>query len=186
MGLGWIKAAAAMHGLAKGCAWPAATGDGLASAYPVFRSEWVAVHVAMLLAADAALAFSLLASALYFLQERRLKRKVAPGFFSWLPPLETMDRIARAALVFGFLCMTGGLLAGSFIAQQRVGARYFEDTKVLLSFGLWLVYLFVLLLRQVRGIRGRRAMFASAMAFLLVLSVWAANLVSSVHRYAAP
>ena len=39
------------------------------------------MHVAALLAADTALVFSLLASLLYLLQERRLKDKAAPGFF---------------------------------------------------------------------------------------------------------
>ncbi len=152
---------------------------------PLVRGGWIAVHVAALLAADTSLVFSLLASFLYLVQERRLKRKAAPGFFSWLPPLETMDRIAQSTLVVGFLSMTLGLFAGSLIAQERVGAAYFQDPKVMLSFAMWLIYVFVLLLRQSRGIRGRQALYASSVAFLVVLSVWAANLLSSVHRFAA-
>ncbi len=152
---------------------------------PLVRGGWIAVHVASLLAAYTSLAFSLLASSLYFTQERRLKRKDSPGFVAWLPPLDTMDRIAQTTLVMGFVCMTVGLFAGSLIAQERVGPTYFEDPKVLLSFAMWLVYGMILLFRQSKGLRGRQAMLVSAMACLLVLSVWAANLLSSVHRFSA-
>ncbi len=168
-------------------ALPSALGADLyAFSSPLIRGGWIAVHVAALLAADTALVFSLLASSLYLMQERRLKRKAAPGFFAWLPPLETMDRIAQSTLVLGFLCMTLGLFAGSLIAQERVGATYFEDPKVLLSFAMWLVYVLILAVRQSKGLRGRQAVYVSSVAFLLVLSVWAANLLSSVHRFSAP
>ncbi len=165
---------------------PSALGpDRYTFSSPLVRGGWVAVHIAALLAADTALVFSLLASLAYFLQERRLKRKQAPGFFAWLPPLEVMDRIAQTTLVVGFGCMTLGLFAGSLIAQEMVGATYFEDPKVVLSFAMWMVYVLILLFRQSKGLRGRQAVYVSSIAFLLVLTVWAANLLSSVHRYAA-
>jgi ABC-type uncharacterized transport system permease subunit len=168
-------------------AMPSALGpDRYTFSSPLVRGGWIAVHVSTLLAADIALVFSLLASILYLLQERRLKDKRAPGFFAWMPPLETMDRIAQTTLVIGFLCMTLGLFAGSLIAQEKVGAVYFEDPKVLLSFGMWLIYVFLLLIRQSKGLRGRQAVYVSSIVVLVALSVWAANLFSSVHRFAAP
>src|SRR5579875_597888 len=42
---------------------------------PVVRNGWIAFHVVMLLAAYAALLFSMLASFLYLIQEKRLKNK---------------------------------------------------------------------------------------------------------------
>jgi ABC-type uncharacterized transport system permease subunit len=152
----------------------------------VVRGGWIAIHVAALLAADTALVFSLLASLLYLLQERRLKTKQVRGVFAWLPPLDTIDRIAQSTLVLGFLCMTLGLFAGSLIAQERVGPTYFLDPKVLLSFVMWLIYVLILLVRRSKGLRGRQAVYVSSIAFLVVLSVWAANLLSSVHRFVAP
>lgn len=168
-------------------ALPSALGpDRYSFSSSTVRGGWIAVHVAALLAADTALVFSLFASMLYLLQERRLKAKGTRGFFAWLPPLDTMDRIAQSTLVVGFLCMTLGLFAGSLIAQERVGATYFRDPKVLLSFAMWLIYVSILLVRQSKGLRGKQAVYVSSIAFLVVLSVWAANLLSSVHRFAAP
>ena len=155
-------------------------------ASPVIRSGWIFLHVSMLLAAYAALIFSLLAGVLYFLQERRLKSRQHGSFFSWMPPLDTMDKIGYQSLVIGFCCMTAGLLAGSLIAQESVGAAYFLDPKVLLSFGMWLLYVVLLFVRRNQGLRGRRAIYISGFVFLVMLSVWAANQVSSVHRFTSP
>ncbi|HZU09705.1 MAG TPA: cytochrome c biogenesis protein CcsA [Pseudacidobacterium sp.] len=153
---------------------------------PLVRSGWIYIHIALLLAAYAALIFSLLASLLYLVQERRLKNKRTPGFLNWLPPLDTMDQIAQKTLVLGFYCMTGGLLIGSFIAQEHVGPTYFLDPKVVLSFVMWVLYIVMVFVQRSTGLRGRRAAYLSSAVFLVMLCVWAANLFSSVHRYTTP
>jgi ABC-type uncharacterized transport system permease subunit len=150
------------------------------------HNPWILLHIGLLLAAYAALIFSLLASLLYLIQERRLKNKQVGGIFSHLPPLDTMDQIVFKTLVIGFPCMTAGLLAGAVIAQESVGAGYFLDPKVLLSIGMWLLYVGMLYVRRHSGLRGKRAVYLSSLVFLVALTVWAANQVSTVHRFAAP
>jgi ABC-type uncharacterized transport system permease subunit len=147
-------------------------------------SIWIFLHIALLLTAYVALFLSLLASLLYLIQERRLKRK-SPGL-KWLPPLETIDQIAHKALLFGFPCMTAGLLIGSLVAQQTVGASYFRDPKILLAFAMWLAYVAMIYIRRQSGLRGRRAVYLSSFVFLVVLTVWAANQFSAVHRFTTP
>ena len=158
-------------------------------AYPLVGPLWIFLHVALLLAAYAALLISLLASVLYFVQERRLKSKhVAPGSESKLklPPLETIDQIALKSLLFGLPCMTAGLLIGSVVALETVGPAFFADPKVLLSLAMWFAYMLMIFIRQHSGLRGRRAVYLSSFAFLIVLAVWAANQLSVVHRFTAP
>ena len=151
---------------------------------PMIHTVWIFLHVALLLAAYAALLLSLLASLLYLVQERRLKQK-SPTI-TWLPPLETTDQIALRSLLFGLPCMTAGLLIGSLIAQATVGASYFRDPKILLAFAMWLVYVVMIHIRRIAGLRGRRAVYLSSFVFFVVLAVWAANQLSSVHRFTAP
>lgn len=157
------------------------------------RTSWLVAHIAALLSAYAALGFSILASVLYLVQERRIKSKLKPGEDSWwaplewLPPLDTLERIAHATLLFGFPCMTVGLVIGSVLAQETVlGAAYFRDPKVIASFVMWAVYVLLLLVRSTAGLRGRKAAYLSGAVFLVMLAVWAANIVSQVHRYGAP
>jgi ABC-type uncharacterized transport system permease subunit len=156
------------------------------------RISWLIAHISALLAAYTALGFSMLASVLYLVQERRIKRKHKPGQdtpwmpLEWLPPLDTLERIAHATLLFGFPCMTVGLVIGSVLAQETVlGAAYFRDPKVIASFVMWAVYVLLLFLRSTKGLRGRRAAYLSGAVFLVMLAVWAANLLSHVHRYGA-
>ena len=148
------------------------------------HSGWIFVHIILLLAAYAALFLSLLASVLYLIQERRLKTKQPP--LRSLPPLETTDQIALKTLLFGLPCMTVGLLIGSALAEQEYGPAFFADPKILLAFAMWFAYCLMIFIRRHSGLRGRRAVYLSSFVFLVVLTVWAANQFSSVHRFTAP
>ncbi|HET7102470.1 MAG TPA: cytochrome c biogenesis protein CcsA [Terracidiphilus sp.] len=154
------------------------------------RTSWLVAHIAALLAAYAALGFSLLASILYLVQERRLKTKLrtlqdsAGRPLDWLPPLDTLERIAHGTLLFGFPCMTVGLVIGSVLVQETpLGAAYFLDPKVIASFLMWFVYVLLLFVRRTAGLRGRKAAYLSGAVLMVMLAVWAANLLSHVHRF---
>jgi ABC-type uncharacterized transport system permease subunit len=154
------------------------------------RFSWLVAHIAALMAAYVALGFSLLSSVLYLAQERRLKSKHKLGEDSWwlpldwLPPLDTLERIAHSTLEFGFPCMTVGLIIGSVLAQETArGASYFLDPKVIASFVMWVVYVTLLFVRRSAGLRGRRAVYLSSAVFLVMLVVLAANIISRVHRF---
>ena len=156
------------------------------------RTSWLVAHIAALLAAYAALGFSLLASILYLVQERRLKAKLTTAQkrswvpLDWLPPLDTLERIAHGTLLFGFPCMTVGLVIGSVLVQETpLGASYFLDPKVLASFAMWLVYVLLLFVRRIAGLRGRKAAYLSGAVFVVMLAVLAANMFSHVHRFGA-
>ncbi len=156
------------------------------------RVSWLVAHIAALLISYVALCFSMLASVLYLIQERRIKSKPSALKAShwmpldWLPPLDTLERIAHATLEFGFPCMTVGLVIGSVLAQETpLGASYFLDPKVIASFVSWVVYVFLLLVRRSAGLRGRRAAYLSGAVFAVMIAVWAANLLSHVHRFGA-
>lgn len=158
-------------------------------AYSFAGPVWIFLHVTLLLAAYAALLISLLASVLYFVQERKLKSKHLPAHRAStlrLPPLETIDQIALKSLLFGLPCMTAGLLIGSVVALETVGPAFFADPKVLLSLAMWMAYMLMIFIRRHSGLRGRRAVYLSSFAFLFVLTVWAANQFSAVHRFKAP
>ena len=151
------------------------------------RISWLVAHIVALLLAYAALCFSLLASVLYLISERRIKAKHKPApndKRDWLPPLDTLERIALATLEFGFPCMTVGLIIGSVLAQETsLGAAYFLDPKVIASFVMWAVYVALLLVRRSAALRGRRAAYVSGAALVVMMAVWAANLFSHVHRF---
>ena len=161
------------------------------------RLSWLFAHIAALLTAYVALGFSLLASVLYLLQERRIKSKPALRMASgadsrwapldWLPPLDTLERISESMLEFGFPCMTVGLVIGSVLAQETpLGAAYFLDPKIIAAFVSWAIYVLLLLVRRTAGLRGRKAAYLSGAVFIVMMVVWTANLFSHVHGFGAP
>ncbi len=157
------------------------------------RTSWLIAHIAALLVAYVALVFSVLASVLYLIQERRLKSKLKPGkssggmSFDWLPPLDTLERLAHATLEFGFPCMTVGLIIGAVLVQETpLGASYFLDPKVIASFISWIVYVVLLLVRRSAGLRGRKAAYLTGAFMVVMIAVWALNVFSRVHRFGAP
>jgi ABC-type uncharacterized transport system permease subunit len=154
--------------------------------FPGIQTGWLFLHIALLLAAYAALFVSLVASVLYLVQERRLKSKSLPFARIQLPPLDTIDSIALRALLLGLPCMTAGLLIGSFLAEVTYGPTYFADPKILLAFAMWLAYIGMIYIRRSSGLRGRRAVYLSSFVFLVILAVWASNQFSAVHRFTAP
>ncbi len=156
------------------------------STLPGLHTGWLFLHIALLLAAYAALFVSLVASVLYLIQERRLKSKSRNAGPIRLPPLDTIDSIALRALLFGLPCMTAGLLIGSLLAEITYGATYFRDPKILLAFAMWLAYIGMIHIRRLSGLRGRRAVYLSSFVFLVILAVWASNSLSAVHRFATP
>jgi ABC-type uncharacterized transport system permease subunit len=161
------------------------------------RVSWLVAHITALMLAYVALGFSLLASILYLVQERRLKAKPKGRPFTaedsrwapmdWLPPLDTLERISEAMLEFGFPCMTVGLVIGSVLAQETsLGAAYFLDPKIVAAFVSWVIYVLLLLVRRTAGLRGRKAAYVSGAVFAVMVVVWTANLFSHVHRFGAP
>ncbi|MGA2992777.1 MAG: cytochrome c biogenesis protein CcsA [Candidatus Korobacteraceae bacterium] len=153
---------------------------------PTVRSGWILVHVSMLLVGYAALFLSFLSSLLYLVQSHRLKSKHTPHFASRLPALQVLDELGYKSLLVGFPFITVGLIIGSVVAQERFGAHYFADPKVLLSLLTWGVYMVLLYTRWSSGWRGRKAAYLATFAFAAAVCAWAANYLSRVHRFVAP
>jgi ABC-type uncharacterized transport system permease subunit len=166
----------------------ASLGEGAAEPKsPLFVSaQWTYVHVGLIFIGYSALLFNFVTSILYLIEERALKAKHLGGFWSRLPPLATIDEIGYQCLVWGFPFMTLGLIAGSVLAEARVGASYFADIKILLSIATWLVYTFLLYTRWHIGWRGRRGAYLATFACLVAMAAWAANSLSQTHRLIAP
>jgi ABC-type uncharacterized transport system permease subunit len=150
---------------------------------------WLVAHIIALLLAYAALFFSLVSSMLYLVQERRIKSKRRPanskwGPLDWLPPLDTLERVALATLEFGFPCMTVGLILGSVLVQESsIGASYFLNPDILAAYVMWAIYVTLLFMRRSASLRGRKAAYVSGAALVVMMAVWCINFFSQVHRF---
>ena len=117
-------------------------------------------------------------SALYVLLERRLRQKklgLSPTS-SRMPPLEALDRAAHRLLLAGFPLLTFGVVTGAVFTQKVAEGGNAAVLRTVLGYATWGLLATVLLLRQVIGLRGRRAAWgtlAGVACVLVVLLVYA-------------
>jgi len=114
---------------------------------------------------------------LYLIQERELKAKRV--FHNRLPSLEICDDLAYRSLAIGFPLMTLGILSGALWAQQQWGAGWIGDSKILLAFLTWLIYLLLINYRLIAGWRGKKAAYMVVAGFVGVLVTFSFQ--STIH-----
>jgi ABC-type uncharacterized transport system permease subunit len=117
-------------------------------------------------------------SALYVLLDRRLRTKKSglSATSSRLPPLDALDRAAHRLLLIGFPLLTFGVVTGAVFTQQVSEADGAAVLRTVLGYATWGLLAAVLLLRQIIGLRGRRAAYgtlAGVACVLVVLLVYA-------------
>jgi ABC-type uncharacterized transport system permease subunit len=101
---------------------------------------------------------------------------------SLLPPIQRLEIVASRLVLAGLVLFTIGLGAGGYLPRPK-DVSYWQDSKVVWSIFMWLVYLVLLVWHRISPQSSRR--FATgvigAFAFLL-LTFWGTNLLSPLHH----
>lgn len=121
------------------------------------RDVWLVVHILLVIAGYAALAFTALAAVAYLVQERRLKSKQTSAILERLPPLATLDGMLTQSLGLGFAFLTLGLVFGVMWAFIYLEGDWIADPSITISVFTWGLLLIMMFLRQSAGWRGRKA-----------------------------
>jgi ABC-type uncharacterized transport system permease subunit len=127
-----------------------------------YGSLFLVLHVGFVLAAFAGFTLAAALAAIYLWQERRLKERATDILRLRLPPLASLERLARRTIVVSLPLLTLGLVAGV--------VRLHHDHKPLdalegVALLTWLVYGGFLALRPT----GRRAAYLALGGFALVI-----------------
>jgi ABC-type transport system involved in cytochrome c biogenesis permease subunit len=136
---------------------------------------WGLVHGTLVLLAAVGVCVGFVASVMYLVQVRRLRKKTLPGRGMKLLSLERLEAMNRRAIILAFPLLTAGLLVG--IGLMLHGGEPLGDwssPKVLSALGLWLVFAILLYLRYGFHARGRQVALLTIVAFALLLVTLAA------------
>jgi ABC-type uncharacterized transport system permease subunit len=112
---------------------------------------------------------------LYLFQDRRLRDKRAV-MGSRLPSLDTLDHATHRLLLMGFPLLTFGIVTGAVFSAQLAALAGAALARTLFGFATWFMVAAVLVLRQLAGVRGRRAAYGTVVivvCMLLVVAVYA-------------
>lgn len=136
---------------------------------PALESMWVWAHVMLAVFGNAAFVITSAAGAMYLLQERQLKAKLAGRRALPLPSLEALDRWSYVSLGLGFPLLTMAILMGFIQAGSAWGGIFVGDWRQIWSLITWLIYGTLLAARVSAGWRGRKAALLSVAGLAAVL-----------------
>ena len=149
---------------------------------PEFSGALTSLHAATILLAYGAFGLGAAAAGMFLTQQHDLKFHKLRAVLSLMPPIQRLEIVASRLVLAGLVLFTIGLGAGGCLPQPE-GVSYWQDSKVVWSILMWLVYLALLVWRRVfpQSSRHIATGVIAAFAFLL-LTFWGTNLLSTLHH----
>ena len=149
---------------------------------PEFAGALGSLHAALILLAYGAFGLAAVAAVMFLTQQHNLKFDKLRAVLSLLPPVQRLDVVTNRVVLVGFVLLTLGLAAGGhLIRPARV--TYWQDSKVLWSAFLWLLYAGLLFSRMRYAVAGRRFALGTVAVFVfMLLTFWGTNLLSALHH----
>jgi ABC-type transport system involved in cytochrome c biogenesis permease subunit len=151
---------------------------GIEDRADVLRGPLFGLHVSSLLLAYASFALASVIGITYVLLFKEIKARHLGFFYARLPSLQVLDTMNQRAIVFGWVFLTAGIVAGTIWAGEartyaagdpRVQAMSLQDPKIAVALVCWAVYSFEVFAARRIGWGGRRTAYLSALGFAIVL-----------------
>jgi ABC-type uncharacterized transport system permease subunit len=133
------------------------------------ETDWLIVHLSIILISYVALTFAFGASLIYLWQEKLLKRKQLLGIWQKLPSLQVADEWIYRATCFGTAMLTLGIGTGILWLRLHPEYQLFRDPKVLFTTATWSIFALYLLTRWLWGWQGRRSRYIVLGGFILMV-----------------
>ncbi|MEP4076397.1 cytochrome c biogenesis protein CcsA [Haloferula sp.] len=144
---------------------------GLLDADPqrvVSTDAWRETHSAMSVLGYGALALAAVAGVMFLVLDRQLKEQhLTSGLFRNLPPVRELLTSMQRLLWLGMAMLTIGVVAG-FLMPREGGTAHLIAAVV-----VWASYFALIVIKQSRGMTGRRFSTVVVLLFVISLSVFA-------------
>ncbi len=162
---------------------------------PALQSNWLMMHVSIMILSYAALLFGSLFALVFLLVPNTLKFQIAETIPSDIPGQvtsshlsklgQTLDNCSYRILGFGFPLLTMGILSGAVWANEAWGSYWSWDPKETWALITWLVFAIYLHARLTRGWIGTKPAIIAACGFVTVWVCYlGVNLLGSgLHSY---
>jgi ABC-type uncharacterized transport system permease subunit len=132
-------------------------------------NPWHETHSAMSVLAYGALALAAVAGVMFLVLDRQLKEHhLKSGLFRNLPPVRELLVSMERLLWLGGALLTIGIVAGFLMPHTQSAWGH-----LIAAVAVWLGYVVLLSVKQVRGLTGRRFSLSAVVLFVLSLVVFA-------------
>ena len=138
--------------------------------HPYLLKPYFLLHVVSAFFAYANFAISFIASVLYLIQCRELKKKNPGNFYYKLPPLEPLENLVCIPLSWGTLLLLLATMTGLVWAKSAFGSFLFCDPKTIATFVVLGCYGMILYRHWVAAVRGKEMAELSLIAFAVIVA----------------
>lgn len=128
------------------------------------------LHILLAILTTAVFAFAGIQALLLALQDRQLHQKTQINWIDKLPPLEKMEALLFQMIWGGFLLLTALLISSFYFYHKEAGSYLFS--KSILACVSWFVFVILVLGRWFLGLRGRKALYFTAMGIGLIMVLY--------------
>ena len=134
---------------------------------PALQSNWLMMHVTVMITSYAALIIGSLFSIAYLIISYVLQSVTAS---SWMTQnlTTTLDNLSYRVIGLGFPLLTIGILSGAVWANEAWGSYWSWDPKETWALLTWLVFAIYLHTRITRGWEGRKSAIMASLGFITV------------------
>jgi ABC-type uncharacterized transport system permease subunit len=143
--------------------------------HEVATTPWAIAHGVAMILGGAAIMLATASAFLYLLAKRKLKQKKVLQVLGKVPNLEKLERLNIFGLEAAFVLITTGLFSGFGLVStvsmvsETTFADWATDSKIIMCGVVWLLLVVILLLRWLRGMKGRKTAYVTIVAFVLIV-----------------
>ena len=136
---------------------------------PALQSNWLMMHVSMMMLSYATLILGSLLSILFLVISNTKKfNRVVPGKDNQSQLLENIDNWSYRTIGLGFPFLTIGIIAGAVWANEAWGSYWSWDPKETWALITWLVFAAYIHARLTQGWIGKKAAILGSVGFFVV------------------
>ena len=151
---------------------------------PALQSNWLTSHVLTCFIGYAAFTVAFGFSLLYLLKNKTIDNHKDFNFLNIVPELSVLDKMIYRVTLFGFICLTVGIIIGSIWAHHAWGSYWNWDPKETWSLVTWFIYAIMLFSRLVRDLTGKDIAIIAIIGFVSVLFTYlGVNYFPGLHSY---
>lgn len=135
----------------------------------LLTNKTFAIHASLSITGYTALSLAAIYALMYIIQNRNLKKRNLGKLFTQLPALTYLEKMSMRSVVTGIILLGIGLLLGHYQALVMIGEFWPRDMKVVISDGVWILYLAGYLVTIFKQWRGEKMAYLSLYGFLILI-----------------
>jgi ABC-type uncharacterized transport system permease subunit len=128
-----------------------------------------AIHASLSITGYTALSLAAIYALMYIIQNNNLKKRNLGKLFTQLPALNYLEKMSMRSAVTGIISLGIGLFLGHMQALELIGEFWPKDIKVIISDGVWLLYLIGYLVVIGKKWRGEKMAYLSLYGFIILI-----------------